>query len=88
MRLISDEKDWKHVGLSVQKVVILNTCCDVACLTFQLLHITTGCFQSHQRLEERNVTFGQMKKLCILKGNAVTFFRWVAKEITVCFLLR
>ena len=46
MRLISVEKDWKHV--SMQKVVTLNTCCDVACLTFQLPHITTGSFQSHQ----------------------------------------
>ena len=46
MRLISVEKDWKHV--SMQKVVSLNTCCDVACLTFQLPHITTGSFQSHQ----------------------------------------
>jgi len=24
------------------------TCCDVACLTFQLPHITTGSIQSHQ----------------------------------------
>jgi len=40
MRLISVEKDWKHVLM--QKVVTLNTCCDIACLTFQLPHITTG----------------------------------------------
>jgi len=45
MRLISVEKDWKHVPM--QKVVTLNTCCDIACLTFQLPHITTGSFQSH-----------------------------------------
>jgi len=44
----------------------LNTRCDTACLTFQLLHITTGSFQSHrwqpttgcllslERLKERN----------------------------------
>jgi len=44
MQLISGEKDWKHV--SVQKVVTLNTCCDVACLTFQLPHITTSSSQS------------------------------------------
>ena len=44
MRQISVEKEWKHV-LS-QKVVSLNTCCDVSCLTFQLPHITTGLFQS------------------------------------------
>jgi len=57
----------------------LNTCCDVACPTFQLPHITIGSFhqcqptigsfQSHQRFEERNITFSQMKKFCILQGN-------------------
>ena len=64
VRLISVEKDWKHV--LTQKVATLNTCCDIACLTFQLSHITTGSFQSHwwqptagsfqslQRLKERN----------------------------------
>ena len=48
-------------------VVTLNTCYDVAYLTFQLPHIktssiqshqrqpTTGSFQRHQRLEERNI---------------------------------
>jgi len=45
VRLISAEKDWKHV--LTQKVVTLNTCCDIACLTFQLSHITTGSFRSH-----------------------------------------
>ena len=48
MQLISGEKDWKHVGLSVHKVVTLNICCNVACLTFHLPHITTGSFQSYQ----------------------------------------
>jgi len=42
--LISGEKDWKHVF--VQKVVNLNTCCDVASLTFQFSHITTGSFRA------------------------------------------
>ena len=46
MQLISGEKDWKHVF--VQKTVTLNICCNVACLTFHLPHITTGSFQSHQ----------------------------------------
>jgi len=74
MQLISGEKDWKQV--SVQKLVTLNTCCDVACLTFQLPYIKTSSFQSHQcqpttgffasrqRFEEHNV-----------QGSAVTFFR-------------
>ena len=47
VRLISVGKDWKYVLM--QKVVILNTCCYTACLIFQLPHITTGSFQSHQR---------------------------------------
>ena len=46
MQLISGEKNWKHV--SVQKVVTLNICCNVVCLTFHLPHITTGSSQSHQ----------------------------------------
>ena len=65
LQLIIGEKRWKHV--SVQKVVTLNICCNVACLTFHLPHITagsfqshqcqptTGFFQSHQRLEECNI---------------------------------
>jgi len=44
MQQISVKKDWKHV----LKVVTLNTCCDIACLIFQLPHITTGFFQNHQ----------------------------------------
>jgi len=42
----------KHLKrVLMQKVVTLNTCCDIACLTFQLPHITkftTGSFESHQ----------------------------------------
>ena len=44
MRLISVDKDWKHV--LTQKVVSPNTCCDIACLTFQLPHITTGFYRA------------------------------------------
>ena len=61
LQLISGEND------SVQKVVTMNICCNVACLTFHLPHITTdsfqshqcqprtGSFQIHQRLEECNI---------------------------------
>ena len=88
MQLISDEKDWKHV--SVQKVVTLNICCNVACLTFHLPHVTTSFFQTHQcqpangffsepltfgGIEHTFSEFSQMKKLCILQTSAVTFFR-------------
>jgi len=44
------QKDWKHV--LTQKVVTLNTCCDIACLTFlecQASNVTTGSFQSHRK---------------------------------------
>ena len=85
MQLVSGEKDWQHV--SVQKVVTLNICCDVACLTFHLPHITTGSFQSHQCQPTTGIlsepstfggmqlTFSQMKNLFILQGSVVTFFR-------------
>jgi len=32
----------------MQKMVSLNTSCDAACLTVQLLHVSTGSSQSHQ----------------------------------------
>jgi len=46
-RLNGAEKDWNHVLM--QKVVTLNICWGIACLTCQLSHITTGSFQSHRR---------------------------------------
>ena len=65
VRLISVEKDSKHVLM--QKVVTLNTCYDIACLIFQLPHITTGPFQSLQRLKERNKPSVRWKSLAIHK---------------------
>ena len=71
------KKYWKHV--LTQKVVTLNTCCGVACLTFQLPRITTssfqshrrqpttGCFQSLQRLKERNKPSVRWKSFAIHK---------------------
>jgi len=68
MRLISVEKDWKHV--LTQNVVTLNTCCDTACLTFQLPHITTSSFQSHRR----QPTTGSFQSLQhLIKRNKPTF---------------
>ena len=87
MQLINGEKDWNHHPCIRAEGDHLIIFCDVACLTFQLPHITTGSFQirqcqptigsfqSHQRFEERNITFSQMKKFCILQGSVVTFFR-------------
>jgi len=67
MRLISGEKDWKHV--SMQKVVTLNTYCDIACLTFQL----------PPTFERTQQTFRQMKKFCISQVSVVTFLVGVSK---------
>jgi len=39
-------KSWKRAFM--QKVVNLNTCCNVDCPTFHLPHITTGSFQTQQ----------------------------------------
>ena len=97
MRLISVEKDWKHVLM--QKVVTLNTCFDIACLTFQLPHITTGSVQSYDDYTQlaclelpmfvrMQQTFSQMKKFCNSQVSAVTFSGGVSKWIAVCCLLR
>ena len=71
------QKHWKHVLM--QKVVTLNTCFDIACLTFQLPHITTGSFQSDrrqpttgslqsvQRLRERNKPSVGLKSFAVHK---------------------
>ena len=69
-RLSSVEKDWKHVLM--QKMVILNTCCDIACLTFQLPHTTTGSFQSHRR----QPTTGSPQSLQRLKERNKPSVRW------------
>ena len=61
-------KDRKHV--LTQKVVTLNNCCDIACLTFQMPHITTGTFQSHRR---QPTTF---KSLQLLKERNKSSVRW------------
>ena len=72
------KKDWKHVLM--QNVVTLNTCCDIACLTLQLPHITTGSFQSYRwqpttgsfrglkRLKKRNKPWVTWKSLAIYKS--------------------
>jgi len=89
------QKDWNHVLM--QKVITLNTCCDIACLTFQLPLITTGSFQSHQqqpttgsfqslqRLKEQQ-TFSQM--IHNSQISVVIFSDGVGKWITDCFLVR
>jgi len=77
----------------MQKVVTLNTCCDIACLAFQLPHITTVLFRATNAnpqlaLFRMQQTFTQMKNLCISQVGVVTFSGVVAKWVTVCFLLR
>jgi len=97
MPLTSVEKDWKHVLM--QKVITMNICCDTACLTFQLPHITTGSFQNHRRqpttgsfrgptFERTQQTYSQIKKFGNSQVSVVTFSGGVGKWITDCFLLR
>jgi len=76
-RLVA-KKDWKYV--SVQKLVTLNTCCDFACLIFQLPHTTTGSFQSHQRLEECNILSVRWKSFAFYKVVLWHFSGVVGKE--------
>jgi len=98
VRLISVEKDWKHV--LTQEVVTLNTCRDIACLTFQLPHIITGTFQSHrrqtttgsfrncQRLKERSEPSVIWKSfLPCTSYSVVTFSGRVGKWIRLQFVL-
>jgi len=70
MRLISVEKDWKHV--LTQKMVTLKTCCNIACLTFRLPLITTNSFQSHRR----QPTIGSYWSLQRLKERNKPSVRW------------
>jgi len=95
MRLNGVKKDWKHALM--QNVVTLNTCCDIACLTFQLPLITTGFFSeppttTHNWLfsqlstsERTQQTFGQMKKFRNSQVSVVIFSGGVGKWITDCF---
>ena len=85
--LTSVKKDWKRVLM--QKVVTLNTCCDVACLTFQLPHIKATNENPQLALfravtfERTQQTFSRSSHVCV-----VSFLCEVGKCITVCFLLR
>ena len=79
----------------MQNVVTLNTWCDIACLTFQLPHITEPPTTTHSWLfsepkmsERTQQTFSQMKKFCSSLVLVVTFSGGVGKCITDCFLVR
>ena len=69
-------KVWKRV--LTKKVVTLNTCCDIACLTFQLPHITTGSFQSHRR---QPIT-GSIRSFQRLKERNKPSVRWKSVQFT------
>ena len=92
MQLISGEKDWKHI--SVQKVVtlklfehLLQRCLpDILFATHYNRFFSEPPMPTHNRLFSEPPTFGgmqhtfsQMKKLCILQGSVVTFFRCGAR---------
>ena len=90
MQLNRGEKDWKQV--SVQKVVTLNICCNVAFLTSHLPHITEGFFlnhqcqpttgfsQSHQRLEECNIPSVRWKSCAFYKVVWWHFSGWWVRK--------
>jgi len=62
----TDQCRKKTGSILTQKVVTQNTRCDIACLTFQFPHITTGSFQSHQR----QPTSGSLESLqCLIECN-------------------
>jgi len=73
MRLISVKKRLEAcINAEGGHSVTLNTCCDIACLTFQLPHITTGSFQSHRR----QTTTGSLQSLQRLKERNKPSVRW------------
>ena len=76
MRLINVEKDRKRV--LTQKLVTLNTFCDIACLTFQLSHVTTGSFQSH-RWQPTTCSFQSLQSL---KERDKPSVRWKSLQFT------
>jgi len=97
MRLISVEKDWKHVLM--QNSVTLNICCDI-CLpdipvsthhnqffSEPLMTTLNWLFSEPPTFERTQQTFSQMKKFCSSQVSVVTFSSGVGKWITVCFLL-
>ena len=96
--LVDDAVDqwrkWLKECIRAEGIVTLNVCCDVACLTFHLPHITTGFFSepllpTHNRLFTEpptlggmQHTFNQMKKLSYLKNKKIK--RWTFFSGTQC----
>jgi len=96
---ISGKKDWKHV--SVQNVITLNTCCAVACQTFQLPHhnqffleppmpthswlFSEPLFSELLIFEGTQQAFCQVKKFCMSHVIVVIFWGGVGKLVTVFF---
>jgi len=87
MRLIIVEKDWKHVLM--QKMVILNTCCDLPDIPVAPQHnrffseppTTTHNWLSSEppTFERTQQTFSQTKKFCFSRVSVVTFSGAVGK---------
>ena len=85
----------KKTGNIVQKVVTLNTFCDVACLTFPMPVVFRDTDDNPQlapseppTFERTQQTCSQMRHFCISQVSMVTFSDGVGKWITVCFFLR
>jgi len=60
--LVSGKKDWKHI--SVQKVVTLNTCCDLA-LHFLSCHKTQPAVFRATNVGRKQYTLLQMNEFCL-----------------------
>jgi len=77
-------KNWKDVLM--QNVITLNNCCNTACPTFQLPHITTGSFQNHRR----QLTTGSFQSLQRLKERNKLSVKWKTFAIhkLVCWYFR
>ena len=67
------QKDWKHV--LTQKMITLNSSCNVSCLKFKLQYsIITGSFQNHPLFLVNSIT-DEINEFCIYRGNVIAISR-------------
>jgi len=74
MRMINGEKDWMR-DVSMQKVVTLNSCCDVIFPNIQVITQHNRLFSGLPTFGGKQYTSDQMSEFCISPGSIlVTFF--------------
>ena len=66
---------------------LINCIVHHALLKFSLCHNASTTRPYHGLVLNTRENTKKMKHLCILQGNAVTFFRCGGKRVTICFLL-